>query len=62
MKLADILPVINDCECVTIIDQFGNRLFRCFRREILNRNIPDVDVTEIAIDGSILIIEVRTCG
>lgn len=60
MKLADILPVINDGECVSIIDQFGNRLFRCFRREIINRNIPDVDVTEIAIDGSILIIEVRT--
>lgn len=62
MKLSDILLLINDCQWVTVIDQFGNRLFRNFRRAIPNNSVPNANVIEIASCVNILIIEVRTCG
>lgn len=61
MKLRSILSVVNDYQFVSIIDQFGNSLFKRFRVGIHNSSIPDADVIEIASSSSILIIEVKTC-
>ena len=61
MKLRSILSLIHEYQWISIIDQDGNRLFRHFRKEIPDSNIPDVEVTEIGAGGNGLIIEVRKC-
>lgn len=59
MKLSNVLLAVAENQWISIIDEFGDRIFRGYRKSVLE-SIPDLEVTEIAPAGSVLIIEVRT--
>lgn len=61
MKLSNVLLVADEQQQLVIIDEFGYWLFTGFRKSVLD-NIPDLEITEIASRGNVLIIEVITCG
>lgn len=60
MKLSNVLLAVDENQWISIIDEFGYRIFRGFRKSALE-SIPDLEVTEIASAGDVLIIEVRKC-
>lgn len=61
MKLSNVLLAVDENQWISIIDEFGYRIFRGCRKGV-SESISDLEVTEIATAGSVLIIEVRTCG
>lgn len=60
MKISNVLLAVNENQWISIIDEFGRRIFRGFRKSAL-KSVPDLEVTEIASVGDALIIEVRKC-
>lgn len=60
MKLYNVLLAVDKNQWISIIDEFGYRLFRGCREGVLE-SIPDLEVTEIASVSDVLIIEVRKC-